>query len=264
MKIAKRMMKKCEDTGEDFWFALLHWRNVPNKIGSSPAARLFSRSTRCSVPSSVANLLPKVVEDVPEAIEKQRKRSKFHYDARSRNLPELQVGSPVFAQLNPEETKIWTPGVISNKLSDRSYLVNVAGAEYRRSLVHLKPRHGNNVDSTGSSPRLNQQLFNGSDLATATNSTVVSPTPGEIENLPESYHADVNTPPPAIQPSSTSVTVPEVTSDQPSDTATRVHDPKQRVGRPFEQAVTPSSPRTRPRRETRMPQKLKDYVLSSK
>ncbi|XP_055604604.1 uncharacterized protein K02A2.6-like [Uranotaenia lowii] len=41
VKIAKRLIRKADETGADYWFALLHWRNIPNKIGSSPAARLF-------------------------------------------------------------------------------------------------------------------------------------------------------------------------------------------------------------------------------
>ncbi|XP_058840192.1 uncharacterized protein K02A2.6-like [Topomyia yanbarensis] len=40
VKIVKRLLKKAEETGADFWYALLHWRNIPNQIGSSPASRL--------------------------------------------------------------------------------------------------------------------------------------------------------------------------------------------------------------------------------
>ncbi|XP_055590893.1 uncharacterized protein LOC129742974 [Uranotaenia lowii] len=124
VKIAKRLIRKADETGSDYWFALLHWRNIPNKIGSSPAARLFSRSTRCSVPTAAANLLPKVVENVPESIEQNRKCYKKQYDKRSRNLPGLQSGSPVYVQLNPEASKQWTPGTVSSQLNERSYLVN--------------------------------------------------------------------------------------------------------------------------------------------
>ncbi|XP_062534340.1 uncharacterized protein LOC134203485, partial [Armigeres subalbatus] len=70
VKISKRMIKKVEEAGTDFWYALLHWRNIPDKIGSSPASRLFSRSTRSGVPTTAANLVPRIVENVPSAIEK--------------------------------------------------------------------------------------------------------------------------------------------------------------------------------------------------
>lgn len=140
VKIAKRLMKKAEESGSDFWYVLLHWRNIPNRIGSSPAARLFSRSTRCGVPTSALNLQPKVVENVPPAIEENRRKSKLHYDRKTRPLPELQTGSPVYVQIHPETSKLWTPGTITNRLSDRSYTVDVDGTEYRRNIIHLKPR----------------------------------------------------------------------------------------------------------------------------
>lgn len=152
VKIAKHLMKKAEESGNDFWYALLHWRNIPNKIGSSPVVRLFSRSTRCGIPTSATNLLPKVAEDVPTEIEKNRKRSKLYYDRKTKNLPELDIGSPVYVQMNPELSKQWTPGTISNRFNERSYLVNVNGANYRRSLVHLKPRKDPDTPSSCKMP----------------------------------------------------------------------------------------------------------------
>ncbi|XP_058444113.1 uncharacterized protein LOC131425874 [Malaya genurostris] len=140
VKIAKQLMKKAEESGNDFWFSLLHWRNIPNNIGSSPASRLLSRFTRCSVPTAATNLVPKVEEDVPTKIEANRKRTKLNYDRKARALPELQIGSPVYVQLNPETSKIWSKGRITNRFNERSYTVNVCGNDYRRSLVHLKPR----------------------------------------------------------------------------------------------------------------------------
>lgn len=140
IKNAKHLMKTAEKSGSDFWYALLHWRNIPNIIGSSQAARLLPSSTRCGVPTAKNNLLPKVVEDVPAKIEENRKQSKLYYDRKAQKLPELEVGSPVYVQAHPESSKLWTPGTISHRYNDRSYLVNVNRADYRCSLVHLKPR----------------------------------------------------------------------------------------------------------------------------
>ncbi|XP_062541034.1 uncharacterized protein LOC134209069 [Armigeres subalbatus] len=141
VKIAKRLLLKATETGNNFWYALLHWRNIPNKIGSSPTARLFSRSTRCGIPCSAENLRPRIVENVPESIEDNRRKIKYKYDKKSRNLPNIETGSPVFVQLTPETSKLWTPGTISKRLNDRSYAVAANGREYRRSLVHIKPRN---------------------------------------------------------------------------------------------------------------------------
>ncbi|XP_055613423.1 uncharacterized protein K02A2.6-like [Uranotaenia lowii] len=140
VKIAKQLIKKSEESGSDFNYALLHWRNIPNNIGSSPATRLFSRSTRCGIPTEASHLQPKVVENVPDKIEESRRKSKFYYDRKSRKLPQLEIGSPVFVQLNPGASKLWTPATIRDRLSDRAYMVDSNGTLYRRSQKHLKPR----------------------------------------------------------------------------------------------------------------------------
>ncbi|XP_055527973.1 uncharacterized protein K02A2.6-like [Wyeomyia smithii] len=132
VKIAKRLLKKANESGVEFCYALLHWRNIPNKIGSSPAARLFS--TRCGVPSSAMRLFPNVIRDVPAAIELNRKSYKYHYDKRTRVLPDLQIGSPVYVQLHPEKSKQWTPGKVSNHFNDRSYQVVNSNANQRIEL----------------------------------------------------------------------------------------------------------------------------------
>uniref|UniRef100_A0A182PWK1 RNA-directed DNA polymerase n=1 Tax=Anopheles epiroticus TaxID=199890 RepID=A0A182PWK1_9DIPT len=94
VKITKRLLEKAQDSGTDFWLALLNWRNIPNKIGSSPTSRLFSRSTKCGVPISSNKLVPKVVNNVPDFIKKQRRKIKEYYDKKTRTLPELEIGSP--------------------------------------------------------------------------------------------------------------------------------------------------------------------------
>lgn len=89
---------------------------------------------------AAAKLIPKPVEGVPEAIESNRRNAKYHYDKKCRNLPPMETGSPVYVQLNLEASKQWIPGTVGSKLNDRSLIVDVAGAQYRRDLAHLKPR----------------------------------------------------------------------------------------------------------------------------
>ncbi|XP_058840279.1 uncharacterized protein K02A2.6-like [Topomyia yanbarensis] len=91
VKIAKKLIKKADDSKQDFWLMLLNWRNTPNKLGSSPVSRLFSRSTRCEVPMSAKNLMPCTVPNVPEAIQANRRRVKYQYDKSTRQLPSLQA-----------------------------------------------------------------------------------------------------------------------------------------------------------------------------
>lgn len=244
VKIAKRLLMKANETGTDFWYALLHWRNIPNKIGSSPSARLFSRATRCGVPSSINNLLPKVVESVPEAIERNRKKIKFQYDKKARVLPELTTGSPVFVQLNPETSKVWTPGTIANRMNDRSYCVDVAGKEYRRSLVHIKPRQEHATTPVRSGTPVPESLPESGSNSAAADFPAITPSCQMDEFTGENS-------PPAAMPQS-----PPLMVSAPAATtrgAVRGTESKDNhVGTPGV---------TRPRRETRIPAKLKDFIL---
>ncbi|XP_055522780.1 uncharacterized protein K02A2.6-like [Wyeomyia smithii] len=58
VKIAKHLIKKTAESGQDLWLALQLWRNTPNNIGGSPASRLFFRGTRCAIPMPGTNLVP--------------------------------------------------------------------------------------------------------------------------------------------------------------------------------------------------------------
>ncbi|XP_055604284.1 uncharacterized protein LOC129752535 [Uranotaenia lowii] len=213
VKLAKRLLKKSNESGADFWYTLLHWRNIPNKIGSSPVARLFSRSTRCGVPSAVSNLQPKIVKDVPAKIEAHRQRSQANYNKTTRNLPELQTGSPVFVQLTPSTDNLWTPGIVQKRLTDRSYVVQANGENYRRSLVHLKPNSteavvpdicpnrntnraniaADNQEAVPSSEKANQNESD--DLFTSqTSSSSITPTLSLMERVPSVTPNEIHRP----------------------------------------------------------------------
>ncbi|KXJ62355.1 hypothetical protein RP20_CCG018860 [Aedes albopictus] len=235
VKIAKRLLKKSEEAGNDFWYALLHWRNIPNKVGSSPAARLFSRNTRCGIPMSTSNLKPKLVSGVPEAIEENRRRAKFQYDQKARSLPPLETGSSVYVQLNPETTKKWTPGRVSNKLNERSYIVDVDGMQYRRDLVHLKPR---NEPQT---PAVNP------DQVIIPN---VNPVATEQLALPVSESS--------VSQQEATISVPDIVCPEVTSIAKSPKTPK--VTRPSKDPVGDDQS-VRPKRNVKLPLRFKDYCL---
>ncbi|XP_062714329.1 uncharacterized protein K02A2.6-like [Aedes albopictus] len=234
--IAKRLLKKAEEAGNDFWYALLHWRNVPNKVGSSPAARLFSRNTRCGVPMSTSNLKPKLVSGVPEAIEERRRKAKFQYDRKTRNLPNLETGSAVYVQLQPETSKKWTPARVSNKLNERSYVVDVDGMQYRRDLVHLKPR---NEPQT---PEVNpDQVAMPNVEPVATEQMALPVSDGAVSN----QEATISVPD-TINPEATSAVQLPKTS---------------RTTRPSKDSFVEEGQSNRPKRNVKLPMRLKDYCL---
>lgn len=246
VKIAKKMIKKAEDSKQDLWLMLLNWRNTPNKLGSSPVSRLFSRSTRCEVPMSAKNLMPCTVPNVPEAIHTNRRRVKYHYDKSARQLPTLQVGDPVFVQLNPDASKAWVPAEIKNKLSERSYLVERNGTVYRRDAVNVKPR--------------NMQIDSSSPISTS--DSTGKPATGVSQQLSSSL-LSAETPDDGLQ--TTAFVKAPVMDPRSGDTSTVSTTPRRED---LSQVLRPSATLTpgpytdrRPKRKIKMPTKFHDYFM---
>ncbi|KAK9693557.1 Integrase zinc binding domain [Popillia japonica] len=103
VKIAKNLIQKTSRNGEDLWLALLIARITPNAIDTS-----LIRRTRTTNSTGV------------------------------RKLPELNVGQEVIVKLKPELSNKWSPVVIQQELTDRSFIVNVGGKTYRRNENHIK------------------------------------------------------------------------------------------------------------------------------
>lgn len=244
VKIAKRLIQKADETGQDVWYVLLHWRNIPNKIGSSPVTRLFSRSTRCGVPAAFEKYTPRVVQNVPEAILENKKKVKYYYDRKSRALPALEIGSPVFVQAHPEINKNWTAAVVSEKLNDRSYVVDANGANYRRDLINIRPRK----EPTASPLEPTAHLQPGETLPTGVNLAA------------------------ELQPESSPLAAMGFNEVSPSTTnqaaVTTAVARAERGRKSLAAAINPSDERTtdlvnRPKRERKIPSKFDDFVLDN-
>lgn len=256
VKIAKRLIRKAEETGQDLWYVLLHWRNIPNHIGSSPVCRLFSRSTRCGVPAVEEKYFPRVVPFVPETILENKRKAKYYYDRKSRSLPSLQVGKPVLVQLDPDNSKTWSPAVVAQKMTDRSYVVEANGSSYRRDAVHIKPRN---------EPSSSLQVIN-SPASTFTSDE------GGLQNC--SARKDL-TYPTATNSMATSMndsvkTAQEQPLNQNAASLQTVDEPPQNHGNtaPREVApmasparIPPSAAVMRPKRTTKLPTRFKDYIV---
>nr|KAH0807779.1 hypothetical protein GEV33_015012 [Tenebrio molitor] len=138
VKIAKGLIKKSIETRSDVYKMLLHWRNTPNKMNSSPAQRMFSRRLRSDIPMIPSKLKPEAIADVPQAIQEQRNNSKRYYDRGSQNLLSPRKDSNVHFQKNPQSSTTWTPGKIKKQINSRTFEVENEGTTYRRSLVYIK------------------------------------------------------------------------------------------------------------------------------
>jgi hypothetical protein len=147
VKIVKSMMLKALENGDDQYEALLELRNTPRQgYKHSPAEIVFGRSCRTLLPFRRS---PPVANDTLQRLSKRNKVVKQQFDKSAHNLPDLNVGNPVYYQ-NPEETQ-WKKGRIVARGDNRSYTVEGEnGGRYKRNRVHLRPKttvFKNNWDS---------------------------------------------------------------------------------------------------------------------
>lgn len=134
------MIKKAAKSGKDVFLALLNCRNAPNKIGSSPVERLYSRKTRGLLTITEKGLRPSIQVSVSKKILENKEQTKYQYDKDARNYGRLEVGKPVYVNLqrNPTSKNLWEKAEIVERFGDRSCLVNVNGHLYRRNLVDIR------------------------------------------------------------------------------------------------------------------------------
>lgn len=242
VKIAKKLVKKAVLSGEDLWFMLLHWRNTPNKVGSSPNQRIFSRRTRSSIPMTTTHMQPEIVKNVSLKIESNKRRHKHYYDRTARILPGLEKGQSVAVQLNPDTDKYWSKGKILSKLKDREYCVEVNDRIYRRNIVHIKP-FSNSSTEDNNSKRINSYNEN---EQTGINSS-------EFSNMDEHHRDNLN--PESIKKESE-----ESHKDFSDRPAPNIYSKEQEA--PNGKKLIHQSTDSRPTRATKIPARFRDFVLN--
>lgn len=140
--IAKGILKKCSETKEDLYLALLNYRNTPrdNTVGS-PAQRLFGRRTRTTIPTAPELLKPQTLkpEEVYKHLNAKKTQAKQYYDRDAKDLQELRMGEYVRIRLNGK----WIPAKVEGK-DDRSYTVRLQSGNIlrrnRRQLLRTKEK----------------------------------------------------------------------------------------------------------------------------
>ena len=180
VKVAKKIFKKAYRDNKDPWLALLDQRNTPTQgVNSSPVQRLMSRRTRTLLPVSANLLYPRVEEGVKEKLKAKKQTAKGYYDRSAKVLPELEIGQEV--RVSGQRNKIWEAGTCVQKLSDRSYLVEVNGNTLRRNREALRPKK--DTQMTGETTTVETKPH--------------TPVPAQTERqtaLKSTNHSDVNTP----------------------------------------------------------------------
>lgn len=248
VKIAKKILLKATDEGGDIWLSLLCLRNTPNKLDSSPVQRLFSRRTRGFLPTIKSLLKPKVVENVSENIKNNKERIKYMHDKRSKRATTLEIGQPVSVQIHPASNKTWTPGIIADVLSDRSYLVDVNDTTYRRDLIHIRPLSSDLTDVPVTQHVTDMTPKHSVDMEQEQN-----------ETLPNSQQEPGTSEPCTTQPCNFPIDLNENLLEDPQ-TQNYQSTTKTPSFSKSPSTLTNDNKNNRPRRDIKAPKYLKDYV----
>ncbi|XP_011674436.2 uncharacterized protein K02A2.6-like [Strongylocentrotus purpuratus] len=194
VKSAKKMMKKCKQTGDSRNLALLNIRNTPTQgMDSSPAQRFLGRRTKTLTPTMRPLLQPRgsSKNEMKQMKLIQAKQAKY-YNRRTKELPVLEDGDTVRMKPFQPGRDIWQKAKVLQKLDERSYEVISGGHTYRRNREHLR--------ATRESP----------------DSEISIPTLPDIET-------DVNDDAARSRPDDTKDLQPAALPDQPQ-TSSRLHD----------------------------------------
>ncbi|XP_063960476.1 uncharacterized protein K02A2.6-like [Lytechinus pictus] len=131
VQLAKNLLKKSADDGQDVHPALLAYRNTPGDGLPSPAQMLIGRRTKTTIPTSGRLLQPSPVsrEDIMDRKKELQRRQKRFYDKGTKDPSVLEPGDMVTYQ----DGKVWRPAVVIKKdESPRSYIIEGEGGVHYR------------------------------------------------------------------------------------------------------------------------------------
>jgi hypothetical protein len=112
VQTVKKMLKKAADSGNDWFTALLQYRNSPIADSSfSPAQLLFNRQLRTKLPVMHSSLTSErdaiACQELVNCQEKQRE----YYDRSTKPLQSLHPGDVVQVR----HDSAWQPAIVSHK-----------------------------------------------------------------------------------------------------------------------------------------------------
>ena len=128
-------VKSLLNKSADPYLALLTYRSTPLPNGFSPSELLMSRVLRSSVPTTVAQRRPRLldIDLLREKEEQLKNRQKENFDKHhgARRLPALSPGD-----------KVWIPdqemeGNVVDEVMPQSFEVRTENGVYRRNIRHL-------------------------------------------------------------------------------------------------------------------------------
>ena len=192
VKMIKQLFKKCKESGQSEYLALLNWRNTPTEgVDTSPAQRFFGRRCKTKLPCTKALLKPNYpTERDLQALAAQKQKQKFYYDRHTKPLKSIVPGETVRMRL-PGESQ-WSRGTCTKQVDPRSYIVQVGSRQYRRNRRHILQT----PESEDPQPRIDQYLDDqGMNSQSNGHSEQPPPSPDSLStNPPETLPTELRVP----------------------------------------------------------------------
>ena len=179
VKIAKKLIRKTTEGGQDLMMALLEPRNVPTQdAGTSPAQRTFGRMTRTLLPVNIEKL--KAADSETTKINRRLRdfRKEWYHDKHAKDLEILEEGEVVRMRPLVANSKKWRKAVVVTRCDERSYEVECEGHTYRRNRIDLKVSREN----TSEEPTPNDNKED-SNIKAGQKNTEKEPTPNDHKEI---------------------------------------------------------------------------------
>ena len=115
VKTVKKLFRKCRESGQSEFLALLDWRNTPTEgFGTSPAQRLMGRRCKTLVPVAGTLLQPRYSTET-HALIGSKQRQQQHYNHHVKPLQPIDQGESVRMKLPGQKTR--SPGTFFERLA---------------------------------------------------------------------------------------------------------------------------------------------------
>ena len=142
VKTAKQNLLKQELT--IIWLSLSHRNTLSQGLTTSPAQSLIiiNQCTQTLRPTSATLLQPRVANEKGNIKKKQDKHAE-HFNKSAKDLKPLEEGDVVRIKPLIRGNRTWEKAVVSQRLDERSYLVETVKGSFRRNRVHLRKTQEN-------------------------------------------------------------------------------------------------------------------------
>jgi transposase InsO family protein len=265
VQTVKKLITKCNASGDDVYLALLELRNSPrDDITGSPMQRLHGRRAQTRLPIAESRLIPTQSKpaEIHEKLMEYRKKQSYYHNRNSKSLKPITPSDAI---------RVWTPEgwkpaeLVGKHILPNSYIIKAGtqGRIYRRNrkdlMITNENPHINGTPQHPNNPMDTPQRQDYPDMRRPTGRTTTPMPPNNTQEL------EMSTPEPQDTTPEPDNNIPNTQNNETHEQRTsQPHDHYQRPPTP-RRSLTPQHPaRTnpviRPRRLTKPPAWMQDYV----